>query len=539
MSTHRRKISNYVCAGLSACALGTLTMSAETSAQTLPTTDLRAVTPPRNLDTNRTFPTFASRKEWEDRRAFIRQQILISCGLYPLPRKTPLRARVFDRVLRDGYSIEKVAIQTYPGFYLAGNLYRPLAKSGKHPGVLVAHGHWQVGRMANTEDGSIPARAITFARQGYVAFTYDMVGYNDTRQIPHTFANTPRHWLWGVSLMGLQSWNSIRALDFLASLSDVDTSRLAITGESGGGTQTMILGAIDDRLAAVGPCVMVSHTMQGGCLCENAPGLRVDFSNVEVAAAAAPKFQCIVGATGDWTRDTMTMEGPSVERIYRLEGVPDKLKYVRFDYGHNINKTSREAVYAFFGKTLLGEPDAAKLTEPPYTMEPVENLRVFPDDKPLPTDAKTADLLTDFLIEQGQTALEQRKPHDQRSLASFKKHFARCGNRRLQWRSLRRNVFWRLLSRRPLFQEAHARFCTSDVQSAEMPFLPSSFCLPSPPTPSPTRRARGKRSPANGTRSCWRTRMEKRLSSMRLANPVCWSLRCWNRDAPFCCSIRS
>ena len=144
--------------------------------------------------------------------------------------------------------------------------------------------------MADGPDGSIPARAITFARQGYVAFTYDMVGYNDTRQVTHrVWANDRRHWLWGVSEMGLQTWNSIRALDFLCSLADVDKSRLAITGESGGGTQTMLLGAIDDRLAAVGPCVMVSHSMQGGCLCENAPGLRVDYSNMEIAACAAPK----------------------------------------------------------------------------------------------------------------------------------------------------------------------------------------------------------------------------------------------------------
>lgn len=292
---------------------------------TLPAADTRAAVPPRNLDTPRTFPMFHSRAEWEAHRAAIRQQMLVSFGLYPLPPKTPLKARIFDRVERDGYTIEKVTFQTYPGFYLAGNLYRPRGKSrdgGRHPGVLVAHGHWPQGRMADTPEGSIPARAITFARQGYVAFTYDMVGYNDTRQIDHAFANDRRHWLWGISLMGLQTWNSLRALDFLCSLPDVDKTRLAITGESGGGTQTMMLGALDDRLAAVGPCVMVSHTMQGGCLCENAPGLRVDFSNMEIAAAAAPKAQIIVGATGDWTSTTMTVEGPAIRSVYTLYGVP-------------------------------------------------------------------------------------------------------------------------------------------------------------------------------------------------------------------------
>jgi dienelactone hydrolase len=391
----------------------------------LPATDQRAADPPHTLNTLRAFPKVATLAQWEARRAAIREQILVSCGLWPLPPKTPLRARVFGKVVRDGYTIEKVYFQTYPGFYLAGNLYRPLGNpQTAHPGVLIAHGHWEVGRMADTPDGSIPARAITFARQGYVAFTYDMVGYNDTRQVTHrVWANDRRHWLWGVSEMGLQTWNSVRALDFLSSLTDVDKSRLAITGESGGGTQTMILGAIDDRLAAVGPCVMVSHSMQGGCLCENAPGLRVDYSNMEIAACAAPKPQIMVGATGDWTSTMMTVEGPGVASVYQLYNKPANIDYAIFPFNHNINKTSREAVYGFFGKILLQESDAAKLKEPPYTMEPVADLRVFPGNAPLPSDAKTPQMLTDSLILLGQTEVQRRKPYDRRSLTLFQKTF--------------------------------------------------------------------------------------------------------------------
>ncbi len=392
----------------------------------LPAADTRAALLPRDRDTPRAFPPCATLAEWEARKAAIRQQMLVSFGLYPLPPRTPLKARIFDRVERDGYSIEKVAFQTYPGFYLAGNLYRPLPGHGKparHPGILVAHGHWDAGRLTNTPDGSIPARAITFARQGCVAFTYDMVGYNDTRQMDHNFADDRRHWLWGVTLMGLQTWNSMRALDFLCSLPDVDTARLAITGESGGGTQTLMLGALDDRLAAVGPCVMVSHTMQGGCLCENAPGLRIGFSNMEIAACAAPKPQIMVAATGDWTKTMMTVEGPAVQSIYRLYGAADRLKYVIFDYGHNINQTSREAVYAFFGQWLLHKDDAAQFKEPPYQMEPVANLRVFPDGTPLPKDALDAEGLTQELIRLGQSGIERRKPHDAHSLDAFQKTF--------------------------------------------------------------------------------------------------------------------
>src|SRR5205085_3306146 len=134
------------------------------------------------------------------------------------------------------------------------------------------------------------------------------------------------------SLMGLQTWNSLCALDFLESLPDADPKRLACTGESGGGTQTFMLGAIDDRLSAQAPVVMVSHTMQGGCSCENAPGLRVEYSNLEISAAAAPRPQMLVAATGDWTKATLTVEGPAIEHIYQLFNARDRLRYVRFDF---------------------------------------------------------------------------------------------------------------------------------------------------------------------------------------------------------------
>ncbi len=363
----------------------------------------------RTLDTPRGMPTFGSLAEWEKRRTFIREQILVSCGLYPLPKRTTLKPHVWGRIDRDGYSVEKVSIQTIPGFYLAGNLYRPrgTAPGARHPGVLIAHGHADQGRFVDDANFSQSARAITFARQGYVAFTFDMIGYNDTRQVTHrVWAADRRHWLWSVSEMGLQAWNSIRALDFLAARADVDAARLAITGESGGGTQTMILGAIDDRLAAVGPCVMVSHSMQGGCLCENAPGLRVDFSNMEIAACAAPHPQIMIGATGDWTKTMETVEGPAVGSVYDLYGRRDQLDYQIFPFDHNINQTSREAVYRFFGKSLLGESDAAKLSEKPYKVEPKAALQVFPPQEPLPKDALTPEALSALLMKRGQDAMD-------------------------------------------------------------------------------------------------------------------------------------
>src|SRR5437764_6008158 len=178
-------------------------------AQTLPASDetAGAVT---DLNTPRTFPKIESRTEWQARAKEIRENTLVSCGLWPLPEKTPLDAHVFGKVERDGYRIEKVYFQTYPGFYLAGNLYRPLGKGdGPFPAILNPHGHWANGRMADTAEGSIAARCINFARQGMIAFSYDMVGYNDTIQVNHKFAAAPTNQLWNISLMGLQTWNSL------------------------------------------------------------------------------------------------------------------------------------------------------------------------------------------------------------------------------------------------------------------------------------------------------------------------------------------
>src|SRR6185436_906078 len=227
--------------------------------------------------------------------------------------------------------------------------------------------------------------------------------------------------LWNISQMGLQTWDSIRALDFLESLPDVDRKRLAITGESGGGTQTFMLGAVEERLAAQAPIVMVSHTMQGGCSCENAPGLRVEYSNMEIAAAAAPRPQILVAATGDWTRATLTVEGPAIAHIYELLKAPEKLKYVRFDYNHNYNQTSREAVYDWFQKWLLhAKAESAPYQEPPYQKEPDAELRVWPDGK-LPADALTEKQFTDSLIQRRQKQLEALMPRNKGSLENWKK----------------------------------------------------------------------------------------------------------------------
>ena len=182
-----------------------------------------------------------------------------------------------------------------------------------------------------------------------------------------------------------------------------------------------MLGAIDDRLAAQAPIVMVSHSMQGGCSCENAPGLRVEYSNMEIAAAAAPRPQLMVGATGDWTKTMMTIEGPGVASVYQLLNHEDRLRYRIFDFPHNYNKTSREAVYEFFGDTL--KPRHAATKEVAYVKEPDEVLRVFPDEK-LPAGAVTAEELIHTLVANNVAQLESIQPRNKKDLAKYKKLMA-------------------------------------------------------------------------------------------------------------------
>lgn len=328
----------------------------------------------RGVNTPWGFPEVRNEREWATRAADLRTRILFTAGLWPLPPRTPLNPQIFGRLERAGYSVEKVYFESVPGFYVTGNLYRPLGKKGPFPGILSPHGHSDYGRLENNELFSEPGRAINLARQGYVVFSYDMVGYDDSSQVPHAWRSRNAE-LWSFSVLGLQLWNSIRGLDFLETLPDVDPKRLAATGASGGGTQTFLLTAVDERVKASAPVNMISHYMQGGDNCENAAGLRLFNSNMEFAALAAPRPMLMVSATGDWTRDTMRVEFPMIATVYRLFKADDGLQAVQFHAQHNYNQQSREAVYAFFSRWLKGSVETPK--EASFRVERPSDLLVW------------------------------------------------------------------------------------------------------------------------------------------------------------------
>ena len=363
----RARPGRTVCSGLLALGL----LAPAVSPAQIPEQDRRN-TEIRHTDRHYAMSAY-TRAEWESRAAFLRKQILFSAGLLPLPEKTPLNPRSGEPVVHDDYSVSAVLLETYPGFFLGGNLYRPAGKPGPFPAVVSPHGHWPYGRFENSEFNSVPARAVNLARQGYVVFAYDMVGWNDTRQAPHGFAG-PREHLWLIGTLGLQLWNSIRVVDYLASLPDVDAGRIGVTGASGGATQGFLLAAVDDRVGYSAPVNMVSFLMQGGSPCENAPLLRIDTHNVELAAVFAPKPQLLVSATGDWTVNTPAEEFPAVQGIYRLLDAEANVETRQFDSPHNYHRDSREAVYGFFGRHILGDADAARFVERGYSPEQLSSL---------------------------------------------------------------------------------------------------------------------------------------------------------------------
>jgi dienelactone hydrolase len=395
---------------------------------------------PRTLDSYFPLTVPASKEAWEARRKEVRERVLVATGLWPMPEKTPLRPVIHGKVDRDDYTVEKVFFASYPGHYVCGNLYRPKGKSDKVPGVLCPHGHWHNGRFYDagekgaqdqvklgaekTMEGAhfpLQARCAQLARMGCVVFHYDMVGVADSQQIAHTTGFTDaRAELRLESFMGLQTYNSISALDFLLSLPEVDARRIGVTGASGGGTQTFMLCAIDDRPSVAFPAVMVSTGMQGGCICENCSYLRQDTGNVELAGLFAPKPLGMSGAH-DWTQEIETKGLPELKALYGLYGAEDRVMAKCFpQFEHNYNQVSREVMYNWFNKHLqLGQPKP--VAEKPFKPVPPSELSVFDAEHPRPDDAVGAAELRKYLTEASDKQLAALEPRDAASLKEYRR----------------------------------------------------------------------------------------------------------------------
>ena len=302
----------------------------------------------------------------------------------------------------DGYTIENVAIETLPGVYLCGSLYRPSKGRGPFAAVLSPHGHFghydtdlnEYGRYRPDQQ----YRCATLARMGAVVFSYEMFGWGESLLQVGELGELVS---WEVHRTGIaatmQILNSMRVVDFLAELSYVDPKRIAITGGSGGGTQSFFLTAVDDRIAVSVPVVMLSYSYFGACPCGN--GLPIyscsdlGTNNVEIAAMAAPRPMLVISDGEDWTQNTPIIEFPYLQKVYGLYGKQQNVENVHLaNEVHDYGISKRLAMYDFMARHLglninAVKDKAGKIDESKCTIEKYDAMLVFGKEGNIPANA--------------------------------------------------------------------------------------------------------------------------------------------------------
>jgi cephalosporin-C deacetylase-like acetyl esterase len=308
----------------------------------------------------------------------VRQAVVESLG--PPPERTPLNARVTGTVVRDGYRIEKVLFESRPRYYVTANVYVPAGGAARYPALLCPVGHWGAGKAC--ED--YQRFAAYFARRGFLVLCYDGPGQGErietfdsvTRRPsvhPGTteyFVTTEHGYLGSYAFLTQGSfaryllWDGIRALDYLEQRGDVDTTRIACTGASGGGTQARELAALDER---IGVAVPVAY---GGCLADfiYAPGVE----DADVDALIAPRPLLLVCASGDGAEGN---EGrrrgfTQLATIYEAVGARGAIDFVIAESRHGYTSPMYPTVYRWLAR-WFGLPDPAEdaLVERPIVLE--------------------------------------------------------------------------------------------------------------------------------------------------------------------------
>ncbi len=330
---------------------------------------------------------YHNKTEWELRRSALQSCLYQALELNPLPPKINTPPITTPWRKKDGYEVANIAIELIPGLYVNGSLYRPLKIKGKIPVILNPDGHFEHHRYR----ADCQIRCAAEARMGAMAFSYDLFGWNESLlQFKKEDHRTPL-------AQTIQILSGIRALDYLLSLPEADKDRVGVTGASGGGTQTILLTALDPRIKVSAPIVMVSAYFDGGCPCEHGQPIHAcagGTDNVEIAAMAAPRPQLLVSDGHDWTAHMPEHDFPYLQHLYNYFGDSSMVENVHLpNDNHDYGPNKRVPMYRFMAKHLGLDLKAIQhkdgsIDESRCTVEPDSALFVFgPHGENLPPNA--------------------------------------------------------------------------------------------------------------------------------------------------------
>jgi dienelactone hydrolase len=321
---------------------------------------------------------------WQQQRSGIRSSLERALGRFP-NQAAPLKPRALGTLERDGYTLEKLTFQTWPGLRMTANVYRPDGK-GPFPAVLCVHGHWSGAK----QDPVVQARCIGLARLGFLVLSVDAFGAGERgleKPLGEYHGEMVASTLWpsGITLAGIQVYENMRAVDYLQSRPDVQPEAIGITGTSGGGNQTMYAGAYDERFKCVVPvCSIGTYQAYLGaacCMCEMVPGGLTFTEEWGLLGLVAPRGLMVINATRDAFQFSVGEAKKSIagaKPVFALHECPDHIRHVIVDSGHDYNQPMREAMYGWMTLHLKGEGDGSPIPEGEIKAEDRELIRCFP-----------------------------------------------------------------------------------------------------------------------------------------------------------------
>jgi len=346
--------------------------------------------------------------EWERLRPQFWEEYFYTLGLWPLPERTALQAKITGQLEGDGYRVEMLHYQSRPHLYVTANLYRPAAlKPGERlPAVLYVCGH--SGRGRNGCKTAYQSPGIWFARHGYVCLVLDTLQLGEIAGIHHGTYREGRWW-WhsrGYTPAGVECWNGVRGIDYLTSLPEVDPERIAVTGISGGGAATFWIAAADERVKVAVPVSGMADLMSyvpnrvinGHCDCMFLYNTYA-WPWTRIAGLIAPRSLLFANSDQDsiFPMDANERVINRLKRLYSVFGASDEVDSVVSVGGHAYRKDIRQAACRFINSRFKNDSRLVLDSEVDLVTDagngqnhPIapEKLRVFPSDSDIPRDER-------------------------------------------------------------------------------------------------------------------------------------------------------